>query len=97
MNWRPADIGFATRRTLGDMGHAARLLGRLLALVGPSFARARLSTAPMLFTGMCLWPSTTPGSVSTSRSCKVVRCFSAKPFTCDCAKRMSLSSRGWGR
>src|SRR5262252_2184632 len=42
---------------------------------------------------MCLWPSTTPGSVSTSRSCIVSRCFWAKLRTCACANLMSSRSR----
>jgi hypothetical protein len=34
----------------------------------------------------------TPGSVSTSRSVRHARCFSAKPRTWSCAKRMSPRS-----
>lgn len=40
MSWyRPADVGFATRRLLGDVGSATRLFMRLLALAGPTFRR----------------------------------------------------------
>ena len=42
---------------------------------------------------MCLWPSTTPGSVSTSRSRIVSFCFCAKLRTCACANLMSSRSR----
>src|SRR6476660_32677 len=42
---------------------------------------------------MCRWPRTTPGSVSTSRSCIVSRCFWAKLRTCACANLMSSRSR----
>src|ERR1043166_107777 len=47
----------------------------------------------MLLTGMCRWPSTTPGKVSTSRSRNVSFCFCAKLRTCAWAKRMSSRSR----
>ena len=42
---------------------------------------------------MCLWPRMTPGSVSTSRSRMVSRCFCAKLRTCACANLMSSRSR----
>src|SRR5580704_13456135 len=42
---------------------------------------------------MCLWPSTTPGSVSTSRSRNVSFCFCAKLRTCAWANLMSSRSR----
>src|SRR5580658_6035958 len=42
---------------------------------------------------MCLWPSTTPGSVSTSRSRSVSFCFCAKLRTCAWANLMSSRSR----
>jgi phospholipid/cholesterol/gamma-HCH transport system permease protein len=49
--WNPSDVGFATRRKLGDIGHATRLLLRLLALVGPTFARAKLLRDQVHFLG----------------------------------------------
>lgn len=49
--WRPSDIGFATRTKLADIGVAARLLARLLALVGSSFARPRLVRDQVHFLG----------------------------------------------
>jgi phospholipid/cholesterol/gamma-HCH transport system permease protein len=49
--WRPSDIGFATRSKIADIGVAARLLARLLALVGSSFARARLVRDQVHFLG----------------------------------------------
>lgn len=49
--WNPADVGFATRGKLGDLGYGARLLGRLLAMVGPTFARARLVRDQVHFLG----------------------------------------------
>src|SRR6516162_3597083 len=42
---------------------------------------------------MCRWPSTTPGSVSTSRSRSVSFCFCAKLRTCAWANLMSSRSR----
>src|SRR6202521_3467858 len=38
---------------------------------------------------MFLWPSTTPGSVCTSTSCRAARCVSAKLRICVCANLMS--------
>jgi phospholipid/cholesterol/gamma-HCH transport system permease protein len=49
--WRPSDVGFATRRHLADFGRATRLLGRLVSLVGPSFARGRLLRDQIHFLG----------------------------------------------
>ena len=49
--WRPSDVGFATRSKLADIGYAAKLLVRLLALVGASFARARLVRDQVHFLG----------------------------------------------
>jgi len=40
-------------------------------------------------TGVFLWPSTTPGSVSTSTSRSAARCASAKRRICVCANSMS--------
>lgn len=52
MTWyRPADIGFAVRSKLADLGHGARLFGRLLALVGPSFRRFGLIRDQIHFLG----------------------------------------------
>ncbi|MBE7366339.1 lipid asymmetry maintenance ABC transporter permease subunit MlaE [Ramlibacter pallidus] len=49
--WNPADVGFATRRKLVDIGHATRLLLRLLSLVGPTFARGKLLRDQVHFLG----------------------------------------------
>lgn len=49
--WRPSDVGFAVRRKLADMGHAARLLLRLLRLAGPSFGRFGLVRDQVHFLG----------------------------------------------
>lgn len=49
--WNPADVGFATRSKLADIGHGARLLWRLLALAGPTFARGRLVRDQVHFLG----------------------------------------------
>ncbi len=52
MTWyRPADIGFAVRSKLSDLGRGARLFGRLLALVGPSFRRFGLIRDQIHFLG----------------------------------------------
>jgi phospholipid/cholesterol/gamma-HCH transport system permease protein len=49
--WRPSHVGYATRRHLGDIGRATRLLGRLLSLAGASFARGRLLRDQIHFLG----------------------------------------------
>jgi len=49
--WNPADVGFATRGKLSDIGHGARLLCRLLTLAGPTFARGRLVRDQVHFLG----------------------------------------------
>src|SRR3954469_4857607 len=49
--WRPSDVGFAARSKLADYGTGARLLARLLALVGPTFARGRLLRDQVHFLG----------------------------------------------
>jgi phospholipid/cholesterol/gamma-HCH transport system permease protein len=49
--WNPADVGYATRSKLADLGHGARLLGRLLAMAGPTFARGRLLRDQVHFLG----------------------------------------------
>ena len=52
MSWyKPADVGFATRRMLGDTGAAARLFMRLLALAGPTFRRFGLVRDQIHFLG----------------------------------------------
>lgn len=52
MTWyRPADIGFAVRSKLSDLGHGARLFARLLALTGPSFRRFGLIRDQIHFLG----------------------------------------------
>ena len=52
MTWlNPADVGFATRRKLADLGHGARLFIRLLSLVGASFRRFGLIRDQVHFLG----------------------------------------------
>lgn len=52
MTWyRPADIGFSTRKALANWGHGARLLLRLVALVGPAFRRFGLVRDQIHFLG----------------------------------------------
>ncbi len=52
MTWyRPADVGFAVRSRLSDLGHGARLFGRLFALAGPSFRRFGLIRDQIHFLG----------------------------------------------
>ncbi len=43
MNWlNPAEVGFAVRSKLADVGEGTRLFARLVSLVGPTFGRMRL-------------------------------------------------------
>ncbi|RRD57953.1 lipid asymmetry maintenance ABC transporter permease subunit MlaE [Comamonadaceae bacterium OH2545_COT-014] len=49
--WRPSDVGFAVRRRLADMGYAARLFWRLLALAGPVLRRFGLVRDQVHFLG----------------------------------------------
>src|SRR3954469_19819967 len=49
--WRPSDVGFATRSKMADIGYSAKLLVRLLALVGPTFSRGRLLRDQVDFLG----------------------------------------------
>lgn len=52
MSWyRPSDVGFAVRSKLADIGSAARLFVRLLALAGPSFRRFGLIREQIFFLG----------------------------------------------
>ena len=52
MSWyRPADIGFAARSQLANLGHGAKLFARLLVLVGPTFRRFGLVRDQMHFLG----------------------------------------------
>lgn len=52
MNWlHPAELGLGLRTKAADIGHATRLLGRLLALVGPTFRRGRLLADQVHFLG----------------------------------------------
>jgi phospholipid/cholesterol/gamma-HCH transport system permease protein len=52
MSWyRPADIGFAVRTKLADLGYGARLFGRLLASVGVIFRRPGLVRDQIHFMG----------------------------------------------
>ena len=52
MTWlNPADLGYATRRKLGDLGHGARLFVRLVSLFGASFRRFGLIRDQVHFLG----------------------------------------------
>ncbi len=52
MTWlNPADVGYATRRKLGDLGHGARLFLRLVSLTGASFRRFGLIRDQVHFLG----------------------------------------------
>ncbi|MFG5407824.1 lipid asymmetry maintenance ABC transporter permease subunit MlaE [Piscinibacter sakaiensis] len=53
MPWwlRPASLGLAARRLLGDVGAAARLLARLLALLPAVLRRGRLVVEQLYFVG----------------------------------------------
>ena len=52
MTWyRPADVGFATRRTLADWGYGARLLLRLVSLFGAIVRRFGLVRDQVFFLG----------------------------------------------
>jgi phospholipid/cholesterol/gamma-HCH transport system permease protein len=49
--WNPADVGYAARSKLADIGYAGRLLWRLVALAGPSFRRFSLVRDQIHFLG----------------------------------------------
>jgi phospholipid/cholesterol/gamma-HCH transport system permease protein len=49
--WKPADVGFATRCLVGDLGRGARLFTRLLALAGPVLRRFGLVRDQVHFLG----------------------------------------------
>jgi phospholipid/cholesterol/gamma-HCH transport system permease protein len=52
MSWlNPADVGYATRRKLGDLGHGARLFARLVSLFGASLRRFGLVRDQIHFLG----------------------------------------------
>ncbi len=52
MSWlNPADLGLVVRTKVADIGHAARLLMRLFALLGPTFRRKRLLFDQVHFLG----------------------------------------------
>jgi len=52
MSWyKPSDVGFFTRRTLGNLGYAARLFFRLLSSIGPTFRRFGLVRDQIHFLG----------------------------------------------
>jgi phospholipid/cholesterol/gamma-HCH transport system permease protein len=52
MSWlNPADIGFAVRQKLANMGHGARLFWRLVSLLVPSFKRFGLIRDQIHFLG----------------------------------------------
>jgi phospholipid/cholesterol/gamma-HCH transport system permease protein len=48
---RPAELGYAVRAKLGDLGFATRLLLRLISLLGPTLRRARLLADQIHFLG----------------------------------------------
>ncbi|WCM89387.1 lipid asymmetry maintenance ABC transporter permease subunit MlaE [Acidovorax sp. NCPPB 3576] len=49
--WRPSDVGFAVRSQLAGVGRAARLFGRLVALIGPTLQRPGLVRDQIHFLG----------------------------------------------
>ncbi|MDB5732092.1 MAG: transporter, permease protein, partial [Variovorax sp.] len=49
--WKPADVGFAARDKLADLGHGARLLMRLLGCSGASLRRFGLVRDQLHFLG----------------------------------------------
>lgn len=49
--WNPSDVGFAARGKLADLGHAARLFVRLVALLGASLRRFGLVRDQIHFLG----------------------------------------------
>jgi phospholipid/cholesterol/gamma-HCH transport system permease protein len=49
--WNPADLGYATRSKLADMGYGARLFLRLLVLAGPALRRFSLVRDQVHFLG----------------------------------------------
>ena len=52
MSWyKPADVGFATRSKMADLGYGARLFFRLLLSVGPTFRRFGLVRDQIHFLG----------------------------------------------
>ena len=52
MSWyHPAEVGFAVRSKLADLGYGARLFGRLLASVGVIFRRPGLVRDQIHFMG----------------------------------------------
>jgi phospholipid/cholesterol/gamma-HCH transport system permease protein len=52
MSWyRPADVGYGTRKLLANWGHGARLLLRLVSLLGPSLRRFSLVRDQIHFLG----------------------------------------------
>jgi phospholipid/cholesterol/gamma-HCH transport system permease protein len=52
MSWyKPADVGFAVRGKLDDIGRATRLLLRLIGLIGPTFRRFGLVRDQIHFLG----------------------------------------------
>jgi phospholipid/cholesterol/gamma-HCH transport system permease protein len=52
MSWyKPADLGFATRKLLANVGHAAQLFFRLVSLLGPTMRRFGLVRDQIHFLG----------------------------------------------
>ncbi|RYF68536.1 MAG: lipid asymmetry maintenance ABC transporter permease subunit MlaE [Comamonadaceae bacterium] len=49
--WKPADVGFSVRSKLANIGHAARLFGRLLGLAGTALRRFDLVRDQIHFLG----------------------------------------------
>jgi len=49
--WHPADVGLALREKMADIGHATRLLIKLIGMLGASFKRRRLLAEQIHFLG----------------------------------------------
>jgi phospholipid/cholesterol/gamma-HCH transport system permease protein len=49
--WHPAEVGYAARAKLADLGAGARLFGRLVVGVGPALVRGRLIVDQVHFLG----------------------------------------------
>jgi len=49
--WHPSDLGLALREKMADIGHAARLLLKLVSMLGATFKRRRLLSEQIHFLG----------------------------------------------
>jgi phospholipid/cholesterol/gamma-HCH transport system permease protein len=49
--WNPSDLGLALREKMADIGHAARLLVKLIGMLGATFKRRRLLAEQIHFLG----------------------------------------------